>query len=146
MKLQQRLLTSLFLLTFCATNFAQGSKIEQAVLKLEAEWVDALVKADGAALEKLYSDNLTYTHSSGSTDTKAEYITNLKAGKTKYESLMREDVKVRVFGNTALHTSKTHIKLISNGQPSSFAVKMLHVWVKEGSSWRMVAHQTTRLP
>jgi ketosteroid isomerase-like protein len=146
MKLQQQLLTSLFLVTLCVATFAQGSKIEQAVIKLEAEWVDALVKADGAALEKLYSDHLTYTHSSGSTDTKAEYITNLKAGKTKYESLVREDAKVRVFGNTAIHTSKTNIKLISNGQPSAFAVKMIHVWVKEGSGWRMVAHQTTRLP
>jgi ketosteroid isomerase-like protein len=146
MKLKHLVLTSLFLMTFCATSFAQGSKIEQAVIKLEAEWVDALVKADGAALEKLYSDNLTYTHSSGTTDTKAEYITNLKAGKTKYESLVREDAKVRVFGNTAIHTSKTNIKLISNGQPSAFAVKMIHVWVKEGSGWRMVAHQTTRLP
>ncbi len=146
MKLKYLVFTSLFLLALSISGFAQGNKVEQAVLKLETEWVDALVKADAAALEKLYSETLTYTHSSGSTDTKTEYITNLKAGKTKYESLVREDVKVRVFGNTALHTSKTNIKLISNGQPSAFAVKMLHVWVKEGSSWRMVAHQTTRLP
>ena len=146
MKLNNLVLSSLFLFALAITGFAQGNKVEQAVLKLETEWVDALVKADAAALEKLYSEHLTYTHSSGSTDTKTEYITNLKAGKTKYESLVREDVKVRVFGNTALHTSKTNIKLISNGQPSAFAVKMLHVWVKEGSNWRMVAHQTTRLP
>lgn len=146
MKLKYLVFTSLFLLALSISGFAQGNKVEQAVLKLETEWVDALVKADAAALEKLYSETLTYTHSSGSTDTKTEYITNLKAGKTKYESLVREDVKVRVFGNTALHTSKTNIKLITNGQPSAFAVKMLHVWVKEGSSWRMVAHQTTRLP
>lgn len=146
MKLKYLVFTSLFLFALTSTGFAQGNKVEQAVLKLETEWVDALVKADAAALEKLYSETLTYTHSSGSTDTKTEYITNLKAGKTKYESLVREDVKVRVFGNTALHTSKTNIKLITNGQPSAFAVKMLHVWVKEGSSWRMVAHQTTRLP
>ena len=146
MNLKNLLLTSLFIFALSLSALAQGNKVEQAVLKLESEWVEALIKADAAALEKLYSDNLTYTHSSGSTDTKAEYITNLKAGKTKYESLVREDVKVRVFSNTALHTSKTNIKLISNGQPSSFAVKMLHVWVKEGSNWRMVAHQTTRLP
>ncbi len=146
MKLKDLVLTSLFLFALTSTGFAQGNKVEQAVLKLETEWVDALMKADAAALEKLYSETLTYTHSSGSTDTKTEYITNLKAGKTKYESLVREDVKVRVFGNTALHTSITNIKLITNGQPSAFAVKMLHVWVKEGSNWRMVAHQTTRLP
>jgi len=146
MKTKTYLLSFLFFLALTITPQAQGNKVEQAIISLEQQWVDALVKADGAALEQIYSDQLTYTHSSGSTDTKAEYITNLKAGKTKYESLVREDVKVRVFGNTVLHTSKTNIRLISNGQPSAFAVKVLHVWVKEGSKWRMVAHQTTRLP
>ncbi|MFN7929921.1 MAG: nuclear transport factor 2 family protein [Blastocatellia bacterium] len=144
MKFNQLLFLCFFLFAFVLTTTAQGN--EQAILKLEEEWVAALVKADGAALERLYSDSLTYTHSSAQTDTKAEYIANLKTGKTKYESLVREDVKVRFYGNTALHTSKTHYKLVSNGQPQAFSVKMLHVWVKEGKAWRMVAHQTTRLP
>lgn len=140
------LLISLLIFTFAVTVTAQGNQTEQAILKLEEEWVAALISADAPALERIYSESLTYTHSSGATDTKAIYIANLKAGKTKYESLVREDVKVRVFGNTALHTSKTNIKLVSNGQPQAFAVKMLHVYVKEGKNWRMVAHQTTRLP
>lgn len=134
------------IILFCCTAMAQSNATEQAILKLEQEWVDALVKADAAALERIYSEDLTYTHSTGATDTKAIYIANLKAGKTKYESLVREEVKVRIYGNTALHTSKTNIKLVSNGQAQSFAVKMLHVYVKEGKNWRMVAHQTTRLP
>lgn len=140
------LLTCLLIFTYALTGLAQGNAAEQAVLKLEEEWVAALIKADATVLERIYSESLTYTHSSGATDTKAIYIANLKAGKTKYESLVREDVKVRVYGNTALHTSKTNIKLVSNGQPQAFAVKMLHVYVKEGKNWRMVAHQTTRLP
>ena len=146
MNLKHLLITSLLLVALNVIAAAQSNKLEQAVGKLEAEWVDALIKVNTAALEQLYSDQLTYTHSSGTTDTKAEYIANLKAGKTKYESLVREDVKVRVYGNSAIHTSKTNIKLISNGQPQSFSVKMIHVWVKEGKSWRLVAHQTTRLP
>lgn len=146
MNLKHLLLASLLLVALHGIATAQNNKLEQAITKLEAEWVDALIKVDTAALERLYSDQLTYTHSSGTTDTKAEYIANLKTGRTKYESLVREDVKVRIFGNTVLHTSKTNYKLVNNGQPQSFSVKMLHVWVKEGKSWRLVAHQTTRLP
>jgi ketosteroid isomerase-like protein len=139
-------LTSLFLFAFVISAAAQNNKIEQAIIQLEKEWVEALVKADAVALERIYSDTLTYTHSSAVTDSKASYIANLKTGKTKYVSLEREDVKVRVYGNTALHTSKTNISLVTDGKPNSFAVKMLHVYVKEGKDWRMVAHQTTRLP
>ena len=139
-------LTSLFLFAFVMSASAQNAKIEQAIIQLEKEWVEALVKTDVAVLERIYSDSLTYTHSNSLTDSKASYIANLKTGKTKYESLEREEVKVRVYGNTALHTSKTNIKLVTNGQPSAFSVKMLHVYVKEGKNWRMVAHQTTRMP
>lgn len=146
MTMKNLLLTSLFLFTFTFAISAQANKVEQDILKLDQEWVMALVKADAAVLERIYSESLTYTHSNGSTDTKAIYLANLREGKTKYESLIREEIKVRVYGNTALHTSKTNIKLINNGQPQAFAVKMLHVYVKEGKTWRMVAHQTTRLP
>ena len=144
--MKQILLTSLFLLAFVISASAQTNKIEQGILQLEKEWVEALVKADVTALERIYSDSLTYTHSNSLTDTKASYLANLKTGKTKYISMEREDVKVRVYGNTALHTSKTNISLVTDGKPSSFAVKMLHVYVKEGKNWRMVAHQTTRMP
>ena len=68
-------LTSLFLFAFVISASAQNNKIEQAIIQLEKEWVEALVKADGAALERIYSDSLTYTHSNSNTDTKAEYIT-----------------------------------------------------------------------
>ena len=139
-------LTSLFLFAFVMSASAQNAKIEQAIMQLEKEWVEALVKADAAALDRIYSDSLTYTHSTAVTDTKTSFIANLKTGKTKYVSEEREEVKVRVYGNTALHTSKTNIKLVTNGQPSVFSVKMLHVYVKEGKNWRMVAHQTTRMP
>ena len=72
--------------------FAQASATEQAVLQLEKDWVDALVKADTAKLETLYADTLVYTHSSGSVDDKAKYIANMKVGTTKYVSIDREDI------------------------------------------------------
>jgi ketosteroid isomerase-like protein len=49
----------------CCTATAQSNATEQTILKLEQEWVEALTKADAAALERLYSEGLTYTHSSG---------------------------------------------------------------------------------
>ena len=67
--------------------FAQDKKasngVEQALLKLEQQWEDALLKSDVAALEKLYDDGLIYTHSSGSVDNKSVYIGNIRSGVTK---------------------------------------------------------------
>jgi hypothetical protein len=119
----------------------QGKTEEQAVLKLEEQWVAALVKADTAALEKLYADDLVYTHSSGAVDTKAKYIDSLKTGKTKYESLDRDDIKVRMYGTTAIVTCHAIFKVNNN----TINLRYVHIYVKEKGAWKMVMHQATRL-
>jgi hypothetical protein len=123
-------------LLFSVALFAQAAPqnpLEQAVLKLEQEWVEALIKADTAKLETLYADTLVYTHSSGSVDDKAKYLANLKAGGTKYLSINRDDIKVNLYGDTAVVTDST------------VDARMLHVYAKVKGRWQMVAHQTTRL-
>ncbi len=119
--------------------------IEQAVLQLEKDWVDALIKADTAKLEELYANTLVYTHSSGSVDDKAKYIANMKAGTTKYISIDREDIKANVYGNSVVVTCKATLKLKSNGEDRTNVTRMMHVYAKVKQRWQMVAHQTTRL-
>jgi len=70
------------LVIMMASVFAQGqgNKVEQEILNLEQQWQDALLKSDVAALEKIYSDGLIYTHSSAATDTKATYNAKIKSG------------------------------------------------------------------
>ncbi len=137
------LLVSAALLVQAAAQ--KGSGLEQAVLKLEQDWVDALLKADTVRLETLYADTLVYTHSSGSVDDKAKYLTNLKAGGTKYVSIERDDIKVNLYGNTAIVTCHALIKLKANGADRTVDARMIHVYSKIKGRWQMVAHQTTKL-
>lgn len=122
------------------------AEIEQAVLQLEKDWVDALVKADTAKLEELYADTLVYTHSSAQVDDKAKYIANMKTGATKYVSIDREDIKANAYGNSAVVTCKATIKLKVSGEDRLVIARMIHVYVKIQQRWQMVAHQTTKLP
>jgi ketosteroid isomerase-like protein len=140
----------LFLLTACAPlALAQGpksnAKVEQAVIQLEKDWANALVKADTAALDKLYADSLVYTHSSGAVDDKATYIANIKSGKSKYEMVDLSDFKVNVYGDTAISFSTGKLRVLTGGQTLNNTLKIIHVYVKQGKDWRMVAHQTTRV-
>lgn len=136
-------------LLMSAVLFAQAAPqkggIEQAVIKLEQEWVDALIKADIAKLETLYADTLVYTHSSGAVDDKAKYLANLKAGGTKYVSIDRDDIKVNLYGDTALVTCHALIKLKANGTDRTVDARMIHVYSKIKGRWQLVAHQTTKL-
>ncbi|MFN7947643.1 MAG: nuclear transport factor 2 family protein [Blastocatellia bacterium] len=141
----KHILTTIILaLALTAAATAQTAD-EKQVLKLEQQWVEALTKADTAALERIYHNDLTYTHSSGVVDTKASYLAGLKSGNTKYLALDRDEVKVRIYGNTAIVTCKAAIKLLNKEQPVNFTARVLHVYIRQGGRWQMVAHQTTRL-
>ena len=139
------LIFSMILLTaFSAMTLAQG-KVEQTILRMEQDWENALVKSDVAALGTIYSDDLNYTHSNGSVDNKKSYIDKIKSGGTKYESMKREDIKVRVYGNTALVTCHWMVNVTADGKKISTDARYLHVYVKKGSVWQMVSHQATRI-
>lgn len=122
---------------------AQTGKIEQEILKLEQQWQDALVKADGAALEKLYAEGLVYTHSNAAVDNKASYIAKIKSGATKYESIKRDDIKVGVFGDTAIVTCHWLVHAVSGSNQIHTDARFIHVYVKQKNGWHMIAHQST---
>ncbi len=65
---------------------------------------DAMTKADGAALEKLLADELSYTHSNAQVQDKAAFISDIKSGKIKYLTVESTDQKARIFGNMAIVT------------------------------------------
>lgn len=145
-------LLTVALLVVSAPTWAQENKkagksaaIEQAILKLEQEWEDALVKSDVAALDKIYADTLIYTHSSGAVDGKAAYVGNIKSGATKYESMKRDEIKVSVYDDTALVTCHWEVHVTSRGNKIDTNARYLHVYVKQKDGWKMVAHQATRI-
>ena len=129
--------------------FSQDKKpsnsVEQAVLKLEQQWEDALLKSDVAALERIYDDSLIYTHSSGAVDNKSVYVGNIKSGATKYESMKRDDIKVSVYDDTALVTCHWEVHVLNKGNKIDTNARYIHVYVKQKDGWKMVAHQSTRI-
>lgn len=143
--MKKTLIALFFILIAQPIVFAQGS-VEKAIMKMEQDWGTAVVKADTAALEKIFDETLVYTHSSGVVDDKSKYISNIKTGYTKYEEVTFEDYKVKLYGNTAISYTTAKIRAVSNGNPVNNHLKMIHIYVKRGKDWKMVAHQATRLP
>jgi len=147
--MKRTLLLAVVLVSVSLPTFAQDKKasngVEQAVLKLEQQWEDALLKSNVAALEKIYDDSLIYTHSSGAVDNKSAYVGNIKSGVAKYESMKRDDIKVGVYGNTALVTCHWEVHVLNGGNKIDTNARYLHVYVKQKDGWKMVAHQATRI-
>lgn len=139
------------LAAFCAALFLAGSAFAQspaadAVKAAELARFKAMTTGDFAGLGKLLADDLVYTHSSAAVDTKASFMEALTSGRTKYKSIEPRDVKVRVYGNTAIINAEAHFLVDANGQALDNQLRYTDVWVLRDGRWQMVAWQSTKLP
>ena len=108
--------------------------------------MSAMAQKDIAALNKLISDDLVYTHSSARLDTKQSLIGAMESGKTVYTAVVPSDVKAQDLGDTVVLTGSCRIGVNAGGRPNNFGVRFTDVWVNKGGQWQMVAWQSTRTP
>jgi ketosteroid isomerase-like protein len=122
-----------------------ASSAEKEVLAAMDAWKQAMLKKDKAAFEKLLHPDLTYGHSSGVVETKAQAIQHVVGGTGAYVSInFGPDTKVRVQGNTALVTGKVDYLERANGKDNTINLIVLSVWVKSAPGWQMIARQATK--
>ena len=136
----------ILLFTTFLSAASTDSKAEKDVLAAMDAWKQATMKRDGAALDKLLHPDLTYSHSSAMTQTKADVIKAVTTGKATVEDITFSDTTVRVYGNTALVKGKVDIVNNTDGKSTPAHLNILHVWIKGPQGWQMVARQATRLP
>jgi ketosteroid isomerase-like protein len=104
----------------------------------------AMMKRDAAALERLLHEDLTYSHSNGRLQTKAEVVQATR-DKTTIEAIDFSDVNVRVYGTTALIRAKVDMRNSTDGKSTTSHLNVLHVWLKGPGGWQLVGRQATQL-
>lgn len=139
-----RLKAIAFLTVSAATILTAGA--EEEIVSAEKSWAAAVKARDYAALDKIFTPDLIYAHASGAIETKQKYIDRLRSGKQRYDSLTHENIKVVLYGDSAVAHSLVRVTGVNDSGPFNDHVMMMHLWVKQSGSWRLAAHQTTRIP
>lgn len=124
---------------------AQDSKVEQAIRSLDEQRIAALIQPDIPVLERVMADDFTYTHTSGQTQTKAEFLGDFKAGTRVFKSLKESDVQVRVYGNAAILTGRCDLTGVNAGRDFVLAMHFTEVYANVNGQWRWIMWQSTRL-
>jgi len=135
------LLFRLFLLTAVAC-LAQD---KAAILALDKQWSDAIVKSDTATLEKLLSDDLVYAHATGIVDTKKSYIAKIKERRQVYKSFEQFKPVVNIYKDSAMTFSHVRVTGTNQAGPFDDKIMLIHFWVKQNNVWRLAGHQTTKI-
>jgi ketosteroid isomerase-like protein len=112
---------------------------EKAVAALEQQWLQSQKTNNPDLVAPLIADKYVLTGDDGKVMNKAESLADAKA--TKYDSIEYEDVKVTVFGDTAIATGGSKAKgTDASGKSMDNHVRWTDTWVKmPGGKWQCVA-------
>lgn len=136
------ILVALFSLLSAAC--AQHGTAEQSVLESRAARLQATIDADIETLSDYLADELTYSHASGWTETKSEYLTTVGGGTIDYVSVKPRDLAVRLYGDMAVVTGLSDMEGKLNGEPVGFTIRFLEVSRRIDDVWQLVAYQSVR--
>ena len=129
----------LFLGSAALTQAQATGGTEKAVAALEQQWLQSQKTNNPDLVAPLLADKFVNTASDGKVTNKAEALATAKA--TKYASAEYEDVKVTVFGDTAIATGGFIAKgTDASGKPFVEHERWTDTWIKmPNGQWQCVA-------
>jgi len=102
---------------------ADEAAVNQAVEALRK----ALLEADKAQLEQLAADQVSYGHSDGKVQTKAQFIDGIIGRKAVVKSLDFPELSIAVIGDAAIARHIYSSESETNGKPASVRIGALQV-------------------
>ena len=113
------------------------------ILALEERRCAALIAKDFATLDELFADEVLYTHSSGSRDSRASYLESLRSNALTYRSITRSDTEFAVYDGAAIIATGVTLEITSNGADKTINGRATITWVRDDGRWRFAAWQST---
>ena len=118
---------------------------EKAVAALEEQWIQAMKTNSPDLLAPLLADKFVNTSSEGKVTGKTETMAEVKS--TKWNSAVNSDVKVTVFGDTAIATGDFKSKgTDAAGKSFDVDIRWTDTWLKmPNGQWQCVASQGSQV-
>ena len=137
------ILIALLSIVSAAPALAQ-SKAERQVLKLNKEYEEAIARRDASVHERLFAADYTYTPGNGNIMGREEHMSFTKSAAVEVKSLRSEDLRVRIYGATAVVTGMwVSVDRRAGREFAERRNRYLLVYVRRAGRWQIVAEQRT---
>ncbi len=136
----------LTLLLALALDTQALAKDEAAIAAAQDARFAAMVKGDAAYLEGALDPSLTYHHSTGAAQSRAEFLGAIRAGALKYQAIDVVERRVRRIGSVAIVTGIFRFQALNNGQTIDTRARFTDVYENKDGRWVQIAWQNTRMP
>jgi hypothetical protein len=115
-------------------------------LKAEDVRYAAQMNNDFATMDKLFSSDLVYIHTSSVLDDKASFIESMRSGTVKYKVMRRSDVTVRTFGCVAIINGIGNYDVRVKENDMNIVLRFTSIWQKKDNALEFISWQSTRIP
>ncbi|RKD18200.1 DUF4440 domain-containing protein [Pelobium manganitolerans] len=118
------------------------AEVENAVTYL----INALISGKQADLEFIASDSLSYGHSSGKIESKAQFVNSLVTNQSDFVSIDISKQHITIDGNTAIVRHQLYAKTNDRGNPGEVTLGIMLVFSKQANGeWKLLARQAYKV-
>jgi ketosteroid isomerase-like protein len=120
-------------------------RLHKEIENLEAQWRSALMQNDVATINRLLADDYLGINPNGTLETKADALALRRAGTTKISSIDPINMKVRVYGDTAVVTSQVQLEGHDGDRDISGRYHYTRVYSHRSGEWKVVSFEASRM-
>jgi ketosteroid isomerase-like protein len=128
-----------------APHVGMAQSTNEAAQAVEA-FRNAMLKADRGQFDALTAEQLSYGHSGGRVETKAQFIDAATNGPSPWKFITLTDQTTHIVGDTAIVRHTLTGETERDGKTTPVKIGVLMVWHKQEGTWKLLARQAVRLP
>jgi uncharacterized protein (TIGR02246 family) len=129
--------------TWNSVRPASVNAADPELRRTQQEYDRAWLRQDPALFERLLSKDFMQVDPQGKVLTKSEVIANAKSGEVKFEVGQSDEVKVRIYGDTAIVSGKWTEESTNKGQTTEAVMQNIVVFARIDNQWKVVSDQVT---
>ena len=118
----------------------QDIETERMVRRLSDAWVDAFLRRDTDTLDRIMASDFVFIYPLDG-DGKDRFIADVKSGDLFVESLVRDNLDVRIYENTAVVSGIDNAKWRYKDHEILGYYRIINVYSKRQGEWKLVTIQ-----
>lgn len=129
-----------------ALPHSEKHEVRHQIEKLESAWCTAILRGNITAMDALLAEDYMAITPNGILQSKDQALASLRSGTLHFKSIDLSDRKIRLYGKTALVTSRAEV---SGGGPDgdvsgSYRYTRVYVMDQRGV-WRIVSFEASKI-
>jgi ketosteroid isomerase-like protein len=129
-----------------ASPASAGDATDVATLtRLSDDWDNAIVRKDEKAIADNMAEDFRIIDGYGNVDSKKGFVADIIDPKLTIDPYTVEEFSVRLYGDTALLSGRTHMTGKHDGKPFESNYRYIDIYVRTKGEWKIVSVQITRL-